>query len=240
MKKSSSAGGLKQVLGDLLMIAIVFVTLIAFNSTVLAVATISYAEVFDNNAVPIYRNVCGNQTTYPFSVENGTAEFLCLEQTNGDWIEVGICKGWSPNGTDPYHDIWLSTPYYFVERSLYGMLHYNCSLLGPAPTGILQNHNYRIFMITVSGVTSAFAFIDYVLKTSDSGWLSNGNYAVGATETHDTRDQMATHFFDVRGGTLWLYMQLFQNDYSHCDNSPPYNLNMVSDSEWTATGKGST
>lgn len=232
---------MKKVLGDLLIIATMFVFLIAFSSTVLAFATISFAIVYDNGKAPIYRNVCGNQTTFPFSVVNGTAELLALWQTDGDWIELGVCKGWGPNGTDPYHDIWLSTPYYFVERSLYGMLYYNCSLFGPAPTGILQNHNYRTFMITdASGVTTAFSFIDYVLKTSDSGWSSNGNRAYGATETHDTRDQMATHFFNVRGGTLWLYMPLFQNDYPHCDNSPPYNLNMVSDSEWTATGKESS
>jgi hypothetical protein len=227
----------KLVLRDLFIIATVFVALSAFCSTVLAILTVSFAMVWDNQGASIYRSVRGNQTTAPFAVVNGTSEHVALLQVDGDWIQTGICKGWSPNGTDKYEDIWVPVPYYYVERDIEGLRYYNCTLLEPAPIGLLQNHQYRVFMYTdAQGVTTACAWIDGVPKTSDRGFSSASNRAFGATETHDTQDQMNSHFFDVRGGTTWLDYTPFQNDYTHVDNHPPYTLNNISDTEWTATG----
>ncbi|HEY4674552.1 MAG TPA: hypothetical protein VIH48_00695 [Candidatus Bathyarchaeia archaeon] len=218
---------LKGFIRDLLIVTAVFVALNAFNSTVLAVPDVCYVAVWNNRAARDYRSIRGNQTRQTFTVYNATASYVCLYRSSTDFFCAGFAKGYAPNGT------WLSVPYYYVDWNING---YNCLFFEQAPAG---SYDYMLFVFShVNGSNTMYAFIDSNFKTSVSGFSNAGYAALGATETHDTRDQMNHWFSNMRAGEDWCTYSSFTNPLTYEDD-PPYNLNLISASEWTATGQGS-
>ena len=226
-----SVGDSKGLLRDLLVIATIFITLNAFHSIVSAVQGSYYVAVADNHAYYNYRVVRGNQTTLQSSVTGGVASFVNLIQQNGDYFCVGFVRGWAPNGTT-----WLSTPYYYIDRRLGG--NYYFQNFEQAPVGQNQNHQYWLFAYSnYDQIARMYAFVDENLKKMESGYSALGNQAYGQTETHDSLDQMNSHFFDMKAGEWWLIYSAFHDDASLVNS--PYHLNLISQTEWTATGQGS-
>jgi hypothetical protein len=251
MKRASiiaktTVGNPEGVLGDLLIVAAVFVALNAFSSWVLPVHAGGggwfYVGAYDNNRAFIYHCVKGKQHTAYFEVGpqwqyNAVGSYVFLAQSNFDFFAVGFVKGWTQPGPSNPNPIWLSTPYYYVDRELRG--EYDFWLFEQAPIGT-QPHEYWI-----SGSITMGAMIDRILEKSEGGYLSSGNRAAGMTETHDTLDQMNSHFFNMRAGESFWAPYAFHDDYIYVDSLPPipdfpYSIYMVSDTEWTATGQGSS
>lgn len=248
MKKSSAVGGSKHILGDLLAIAIVFVALSAFNSTVLAVFGRWQTSVCSNYVVNYglnFRSVKGNQIT--LAVANPyvlSASYVSLWQDLNNWYAVGYIRGLVPkNNTDGENGqvTFLSIPYYFVDHKLSGS--YIFQYFTQAPVGAQQNHQYMVWLIhQVSGYNGMYAFVDgTTLQANLIGYTFAVCQASGQTETHDTRDQMNSHFLNMKAGPLWLNPVAFHDDgYYITPSTPgdPYDINSISDTEWTATGKG--
>lgn len=230
-----SVGDSRRVLGDLLIIAIVFVTLSAFSSTVLAVQTPRYyVAVFNNYGQWTYRSVRGNQDTLQFSVVQGVGSFVGLVQLNNDYWNVGFVKGSvAKNNTDGSQgSTWLSTPHFYVDRRRAGI--YNFRYFTP----VSGNHQYWAFLFhSAAGGTDIFyAIIDSTtLQTSESGYYNYPCQASGQTETHSTSDHMNHHFSNMKAGELWLTLSPFQNDVVLVNET--YSISPLNPTtEWWATG----
>jgi hypothetical protein len=189
VKKASSevnpsVGDSRRVLGDLLIIATVFVTLSAFNSIVLAVPGLSYVAAANNGGQFAYRSVKGNQDTLQFYVFNGVGSFVSLGQDAANTWSVGFMKGWVPNNDTDGTQGWtnLSTPYFFVDRWRNGV--HNFKYFTPAA----GNHQYMAFLFhnSATGTNTMYAIIDSTtLQTSLSGYTYAACVASGQTETHE-------------------------------------------------------
>lgn len=91
---NSSANNSKRILRDLLVIATVFVTLVALGPTALAQTTHYYAAVYTNHGQALYRAVNGTQDTKDQgSVSVGTGSFVGLGRSASDFFSVGVSEG---------------------------------------------------------------------------------------------------------------------------------------------------
>jgi len=249
MKKPYADNSPERVLSDLLVIATVFVILVASAKTVSATSGSYYAYAMDNQDQYLYRSVKGKQTTLNFTVTHGSSDEndgiaswvdVFHYANNGEWMQVGFAKGWSPiNNTDGYHGVvWLDTPHYYVDRQIGGA--YNCTYFDP-PATIGENHEYWVYLYSWGSTTIMAAFIDGDCKLAESGYYSSSCDAKGATESHNTRDQMNSYFFAMKAGTQWNNPVAFHDD-AYGEDNPPYSIfphpPALTDT-WITRGKGS-
>jgi hypothetical protein len=168
---------------------------------------------FDHAMLYGYRSIKGNQDTLQFGVYAGVASFVLLVQEQADFYAVGIVKGLVPiNNTDGSQGkIWLSTPYYYVDHVANG--NYFFQYFSPAP--LWQTHQYMIFLYNSSRIegtpATMYAFIDATtLQTNLAGFSNYLSRAEAVAETHNTYDQMNSHFLSMKAGELWLLFSPFE------------------------------
>jgi hypothetical protein len=240
---------MKGVLDDLLIIAAVFAILAASARTVSATPGFYWVAAMNNHWQSLYHSVRGNQTTNQCSVTHGNASEedavyswigIYHEQLGPEWMQVGYVKGWVPiNNTDGQSGlVWLNTPYYYVDRWMNSQ--YNFTYFIPAPVG--QNHEYWVYLYHWGTTTIMVALIDGKTYLAQAGFYDSACDAKGATESHNTRDQMNSYFFAMKAGTQWNNPVAFHDDDYQEIYNPPYSIfpypRALTDT-WITRGKGS-
>jgi len=212
----------------LLALVLVFIVFHSMNaSTVLAYPGQFYVVGFNNNRYRFYYGVRGYQETRTVSIydESGCASFVTLIQENGDFMAVGFYQGHDPSGG------FVSTPHYYVDSILRGV--YRFFRFEQAPVG--ENHQYWVCLVGTP-TTTMMAVIDTTTKVTISGYMDSACYASGQSESHDTRNSMNYHFWQMDARPLEVRWYSFHNTWFRADS--PYYYQRVSDSEWYALGQG--
>lgn len=214
----------------LLAFILLFIVFHAMNaSVVLAYSGNFYVFGGNNNGYRFYRGVRGYQLTSNVDIydQSGCASFVVLQQDSGDFMAVGFYEGHDPNGG------FVSTPHYYVDRSLHGV--YKFWKFEQAPVG--QSHRYWVVLVQVPGSPACMkAIIDVTTKVNENGYDALDSYASGQSESHDTRNEMDYHFWQMQAKPFEPRWSSFHHTWFGADN--PYRYNRISDSEWYALGQG--
>lgn len=213
----------------LLAFVLLFIVFHAMDSVVLAYPGYFYVVGYNYNRYRFYWGVRGYQLTRSVYIydRSGCASFVVLQQDSGDFMAVGFYQGHDPNGG------FVSTPYYYVDRILHGV--YKFWRFEQAPVG--ESHRYWVVLVQVPGEPARMkAIIDVTTKVSEKGYDALDSYASGQSESHDTRNEMNYHFWQMQAKPFESRWSLFHDTWFHAD--PPYSYNRISDSEWYALGQG--
>ena len=125
----------------------------------------------------------------------------------------------------------VSTPHYYVDRILHGV--YKFWRLEQAPVG--ESHRYWVVLLYGPPATME-AIIDTTIKVREEGYDALDCYASGQSESHDTRNEMNYHFWQIQAKPLEPRWYSFHDTWFYADD--PYRYNRISDSEWYALGQG--
>jgi hypothetical protein len=216
----------KSVLFDCLIATIFFLLLTALTSQTALAGTPGayYVTGANNNGSSTYYGVTGYQTTVSVYVTNPQSSMYSfvtlIKQTPFQQFAIGTLQGRDPGG------VWQSTPVYYVDRVLNGVLGY--WQYGQAPIG--QNHYYYVFCDGTGSTISAS--IDGVIKRTESGYATGGKQASGQTEAHNTDDVMNHHFWGMQYRPVESRWFSFYNTLFHQDS--PFHYNSISNTEWYA------
>jgi len=211
----------------LLAFILLFINFYAMNSVVLAYPGHFYVFGYDYNRYRFYWGVRGYQLTTSVYIydQSGCASFVVLEQDSGDFMAVGFYQGHDPNGG------FVFTPHYYVDRVLHGV--YKFWRLEQAPVG--ESHRYWVVLLPGSPATME-AIIDTTIRVREEGYDALDCYASGQSESHDTRNEMNYHFWQIQAKPFEPRWYSFHDTWFYADD--PYRYNKISDSEWYALGQG--
>jgi hypothetical protein len=169
--------------------------------------------------------VRATEQTVSVSVSSGSAVYsfaTLIQADNHDFFATGFMQG-----TDYYGQL-HSSPSYYVDRVLNGV--YQIWIIGQANAG--ENHQYSVF--TDSTGQSMTASIDGTIQHTENGYKAEAKQANGETETHNTADVMNHHLWGMQYRPLENRYYNFANDLYRVDS--PYHQNVISSTEWYATG----
>jgi hypothetical protein len=209
---------------DFMIAMAIFVTITCVALPLTSAGTTIYYVVGTNNQGTLYDSgVSGYQQTVSVTYSSGSAvySFVTLVESTGDFFAVGFMQGTDANGH--LH----TNPTYYVDRVLNGV--YKIWLSSNANVG--ENHNYMVYTDATGQIM--YASIDGTTPLSESGYLSGGKQASGQTETHNSADVMNHHHWGMQyqDDNRWFD---FANLGTYVNS--PYQINVVSSTEWYATG----
>lgn len=170
----------------------------------------------------------GMQVTHSVSVVQeqygGCASFVVFKISDYNWAAIGFYQGHNYNNGQFYN-----YPRYYYDYKINGSYHFYD--LGTAPLN--QNHSYSVKLIPEQPYPDRGIMvlsIDNLSKAYLYNYTYTGGEAKGESESHNSKNTMDYHFWNMQYAISTGYWYPFKATYFYY--YPPYTIDIKSVTEW--------